>query len=196
MTKLNFLQFTNHLESFGVDVKKDLVAVTGDGAAVMLKFGRLLGVPYLLCLNHTINLAVTDKLFEKKTCEEANLSADYSSNDSDEDEEADDSPNILQPINKFEETIKKMRDIIKIFRYSPLKAGILEEIQKKNGKKPLKLIVDCTTRWNSLVISGNRFLEILPYVDQAMKHKEIRSNILWNDHNTEILQVFLNRMAA
>jgi hypothetical protein len=45
------------------------VSVSGDAAAVMVKFGRLLGVPYLICLNQTIHLAFTDKLFLKKTSE-------------------------------------------------------------------------------------------------------------------------------
>jgi hypothetical protein len=84
--------------------------------------------------------------------------------------------------------IKRMREIIKVFRYLPLKAGVLEKIQKDDGKKPLSVLHDVATRWNSLVISGKRFLEILPSIKQALKHRDIRSSISWNDHDTEILE--------
>lgn len=48
-------------------IESDIVCVTDDGTSVMTTFGNLLeeqfGVPYLLCANHTISLAVTDSLF-------------------------------------------------------------------------------------------------------------------------------------
>lgn len=81
-----------------------------------------------------------------------------------------------------------MQHIIKMFSYSPLKAVVLEKIQKDDAKKPLIVLHDVVTRWNSLVISGRRFLEILPSTNQALKHRDIQSSILWNDHDTEVLQ--------
>jgi hypothetical protein len=159
----------------------DVVAATGDGAPVMACFGRKLGIPYVICSNHTIHLAVTDKLFETKV-QEPDDSSDTDSDDEDE------LPENFQPATNYYSTIKKMREIIKVFRYSPLKAGILESIQKKDGLQPVKVLNDIVTRWNSLVISGKRFLEILPSINQALKHKDIRSSILWNDHDTEVLK--------
>lgn len=57
----------------------------------------------------------------------------------------------------------------------------------------LEAILDA--RWNSLVISGKRFLEILPSIIKALKHKEIKSKILGADDDintitriTEILE--------
>lgn len=56
----------------------------------MIKFGRLIGVPYVLCLNHTIHLAVTDKLFTKKFSDE-NSEEVYDSTDGlDDDDSVDD----------------------------------------------------------------------------------------------------------
>lgn len=81
-----------------------------------------------------------------------------------------------------------MHEIIKVFRYSPLKSGILGDMQKKDGSKPLKCIIAVSTRWNSLVMSGKRFLHMLPATVKALKHKDIRSSILWDDNDTEIMK--------
>lgn len=161
----------------------------------MVSFGKLLGVPYLLCSNHTIHLAVSDKLFKKKSlendCNDGHDSFD-NSDEEESDEEADDveETEFYELVPDYQATIKKMREIVKIFRYSPLKSGVLESIQRTEGKKPLKLINDVVTRWNSLVIAGKRFLEMVPSTTQALKHKDIRSSILWSDHDTETLEVF------
>lgn len=156
--------------------------MTGDGAPVMIKFGELLKLPYVVCSNHTIHLAVKDKLFEEKV-QETEDSSDGEDHDDD-----DEVPESFQPAANFYVTIKKMREIIKVFRYSPLKAGVLEKIQKDSGKKPLSVLADVATRWNSLVISGKRFLEILPSIKEALKHRDIRSSISWSDHDTDILE--------
>ena len=58
----------------------------------------------------------------------------------------------FKPIQCFSTTIKKMNEIIKIFRYSPLKKGILEYFQRKEGLKPLKFVVAVCTKGNSIVI--------------------------------------------
>lgn len=60
-----------------------------------------------------------------------------------------------------EATVKKRHEFVKIFRYSPLKAGILVAIQKNEGKTPPKPINDVVTLWNSLLTSGKHFLEII-----------------------------------
>lgn len=135
----------------------DIVSVTGDGANVMVAFGELLaanGILYLICHNHTINLAVSDEIFTKKTeLTEATSDAEDSdsepsrSDESREEFEAEESEPLvdmtvaedfdsgggdleecfkLQP--NFNATIKQIREIIKIFRYSPKKTAYLEAI--------------------------------------------------------------------
>lgn len=69
---------------FGVNLKSDIVAVTDDGAPVMKKFGQQLKIPYVICSNHLIHLAVTDKLFEEKVEEANNLSDDEDHDEEDE----------------------------------------------------------------------------------------------------------------
>lgn len=159
----------------------------------MISFGRLLNVPYLLCSNHTIHLAVTDKLFQKRLSydksNDGNSEIDSDEEQLDSDRECEELSQVFEPLPDYQETIKKMREIIKIFQYSPLRAGILETVQRNEGKKPLKLINDVVTRWNSLVISGKRFLDLRSSIVQALKHRDIRSSILWNDEDTRALQV-------
>lgn len=43
------------------------------------------------------------------------------------------------------------------------------------------------TRWNSTVESGKRFLLLLPITIKVLNHKEIKSNIKWNDDDTATL---------
>lgn len=59
----------------------------------------------------------------------------------------------------------------------------------KNAKvKPVKLILDVRNRWNSLALSGKCFLENLPHVLSALKHKNIKSNLDWYYEDTKNLQ--------
>lgn len=62
---------------------------------------------------------------------------------------------------------------------------------REDGVKVLKLIADVATHWNSLVISGKRFLEILPSIVKALNHRKIKSAEMWNDHDTEVLKVIM-----
>lgn len=206
--------------SFGIDVQTDIVTLTGDGAPVMTKFGRLLKIPYLLCINHTIHLAVMDEIFTEKVVdvgivqdaiaieeEEPNLDHSDDENETDSDDESessssdDDSDSDYEPEQSkatvtyeanrsYQDTINLMRKIIKSFRLSALKTGFLEETMRKDGLKPLKLTLDVPTRWNSLVVSGKRFLNVLPSTLKVLKtkSKSFKEKFLWADHNTEVLK--------
>ena len=44
----------------------DVVAITTDGASIMLKLGRLVDCEHIVCLSHTLHLVVGDVLYEKK----------------------------------------------------------------------------------------------------------------------------------
>jgi hypothetical protein len=85
----------------------------------MISFGRLLGIPYLLCSNHTIHLAVTDKLFQERIREVDSESRRDSDDDSEDDEPSDvsdceESSQIFEPAPDYQATIKKMPEIIKV----------------------------------------------------------------------------------
>jgi hypothetical protein len=46
----------DHLKSFRIDFEKHIVSATGDGASVMIKFGKNIPAIYQTCLNHGIHL--------------------------------------------------------------------------------------------------------------------------------------------
>ena len=57
------------LREFKLDLKRDIVAFTSDGASVMKKCGRLLGINHLLCITHGLHLAVCEVLYKKPNSE-------------------------------------------------------------------------------------------------------------------------------
>ena len=55
-----------HLKSFDIDMKKDIVCAVTDGASVMGVFGRLIPCLHLKCMCHAVNLSICDVLYPKK----------------------------------------------------------------------------------------------------------------------------------
>lgn len=191
----------------------------------MIKFGKTLGIPYLLCYNHTIDLAVKDKLFANEKSTEVTKekistvekSSDLTNEDCDHESEYDDSENEVdesendddtfipcsnyrnEEFERFEidknykETLERMKKIVKMFRYSSFKSGILKAIMEKDGETFLKFVADVSTRWSSLLMCAIRFLELLPYTLKALKHKEIIKNkAKWTDLDTYVLKVIIS----
>ena len=54
------------LQSFGLNLSKDIVAIDTDGASVMVKVGTLISAEQQLCYAHGIQLAVVDVLYKRK----------------------------------------------------------------------------------------------------------------------------------
>lgn len=54
------------LKSFNLELR-DIVGATTDGASVMKKFGKIMGVIHQLCLVHGIHLAVVKSFYKKKS---------------------------------------------------------------------------------------------------------------------------------
>ena len=44
---------------FEIDIKTESISSTHDGATVMVKYGRILGIICQLCYNHGLHLAIT-----------------------------------------------------------------------------------------------------------------------------------------
>lgn len=73
-------------------------------------------------------------------------------------------------VDSVGETISKIRRIAKFFRKRVVKNDLLQgEIQLKFGK-PLAFLIDCRTRWNSMVTMINRFLNIYEILPDEIKH--------------------------
>ena len=56
----------DHLDTFGIDLKTDVVCLTTDGAAIMDVIGRLIPCLHLKCQAHACNLAVCDVMYVKE----------------------------------------------------------------------------------------------------------------------------------
>ena len=54
------------LSDFNLSLQSDIVAITSDGASVMIKFGRLSPAHHQICYNHGIHLAVMEVMYQKR----------------------------------------------------------------------------------------------------------------------------------
>jgi hypothetical protein len=172
-----------HLNDFGLDACSDIVAATGDGAAVMIAFGERMTFEFMICLNHTIHLAVLEIVFPKKTHVEI-----------DSDDEEDCMGEVFFPDDDYKSSIDRMVKITKFFKKSPTRSHILKEHQKKKGMKILELKLFTKTRWNSLVDSAQRFLELLPSILEVLR-EEYNSFLPWDDSDTNKLEVSFNHVS-
>lgn len=158
----------------------------------MLAFGRLAPFEYITCLNHTINLAVLDVIFPKKEKLSTDADADECPEDGEEEDESIEEAHVAD--ETFSTTIARMRAIINAFRKSPVKNSLLQDVLAKQNRKKLELTMFTKTRWNSLVISGRRFLELLPAVLATLS--ELDSLLRWDDDNTELLKVIFSHLSS
>lgn len=175
------------LKCFDISLEDDIVASTHDGASVMVKYGRLIQPLSQLCYNHAIHLAVVDVFYKKRNnqshnCSDVhlNIEDDVSDSDSECDEhetgffnDADldfvNEPEVVLDISdNFSETLSTIRKISKFFRKSAVRNSILQKHVFLQEGKQLKLLLDCKTRWNSLVPMVNRFNLLFPCINAAL----------------------------
>ncbi|GFU33513.1 BED-type domain-containing protein [Nephila pilipes] len=160
------------LKEFGIITEKHIVACVTDGASMMVKFGKIMSCENHLCYAHAIHLAVCDVLYNKQIDLGENIVE--IEDKSHEEENNDESEELIEDLDKaldleFEsgvgtdasfhityaeknsitninESIKKIRNVVKLFRKSPLKNDILQkyvteefgcEKMKALGLKPL-----------------------------------------------------------
>ena len=159
------------LNEFGVNFEKDIVAITTDGCAMMKKLGRSIASPYQLCYAHGLQLVIQDIFYQKHNEDIAIFSDGCGTDDEnnrttlDHDSDDDlsdgldisghaDSGNALALNLDIIETVNKVRRVVKIFKRSPLKNETLQKYVREKYPNGLNMILDCKTRWSSLVNSG------------------------------------------
>ena len=152
------------LNEFGIRTEW-ILGLTTDGAATMKVLQKNFVGQSQLCLAHAIHLAVQETLTNLK------------SNDEDMSDEDDDDFEFLK--SNCAEAVKKFRLIVNSFEHSPDMIARLKEYQTRTV--PLKTVTFVKTRWNSLVKSISRFLEL---------KNEISKVIV--DVNAKRSKVFLN----
>jgi hypothetical protein len=189
------------LEEFGLCFEKDVVAVTSDGPNVMIKFGRESPTEMVLCLNHAIHLSVIATFSNKnstddESSDDARLSTIQELDEnSDTDEDGDDelepetSRTTHYPQN-IDKALKETRDLVKLFRKSPLKNISLQKHVKQELGHELNLLMDVRTRWNSTMLMIERFLKLQNAVKKSLIDLNMYSK--WNENNIGVLQSLLD----
>jgi hypothetical protein len=173
------------LEQFDVSLETDVVAIVTDGPNIMLKVGKLIAAEHQVCFAYGIHLAVCDVLYNKKNLDESkNESAIASLDDDDEaDENVEDVhcqesgliietdqnvPDLTNDEN-INEVIKKVRKVVLYFKRSPTKNDTVFQkyVTSEHGKE-LSLLLDCKTRWNSLLTMLERFALLKASIQKAL----------------------------
>lgn len=179
----------------------DVVSSTTDGAAVMIKFGKLSGFEHQLCYNHGIHLAVLDVIYKKQLtaiqCDEDDDKENYidtDENDSDLESLDQDMDEQFTDYSTFNNitialSLQMVRNIVKFFKRSPVKNTILQEHVMQQHGKELNLCLDCKTRWNSMETMLERFLKIVDSIRKALQ--DLNSKLL-NENNLLVLKDLLD----
>jgi len=166
---------THHLASFEVNYEQHIVGTTGDGASVMVKFGKECPTFYQLCLSHGVHLAVCDTLYNK---ESNNEKEEELIDTEDENENVFiDGPDIeiktttekgIGDFVSIHKIIINIRKVIKFFRLSSVRNGILQaKIRAKLGHN-LELILDCQSRWSSLANMIIMFVKLQNFIEESL----------------------------
>lgn len=200
----------NLLTEYGL-VESDIVAITTDGAKVMVKMGRQLPFIHQLCMAHGLHLAVMDVLYSKEAIamvpsgevedrEESGgdiLAAEERDWFAEEEEENDGAfqvdqvlPNDeLQLSNMYQlkSIVSKVRDVVNDFHLSALKRDALDSYTLADHGRRLGPIGDCKTRWNSTLNMLKRFLIIRLSIVKSLA--DVGASIHFDDIEVESLNV-------
>lgn len=176
------------LESFGLNLNTDVVATVTDGASLMVKLGKETSPHHVTCYAHGIHLAVCDVLYKKAKhtpsvplTDENCSGSDTESATEDEDEDEDDSKQVeVTPVlsPNLQNVVKKVRKTVKIFRRSPVKNddNLQPFVLETFGKEKM-LLLDCKTRWNSLLTMLERFYELRKEIKLALLQLDIQFDL-------------------
>ena len=171
------------LSEFGLSLKDDIVAICTDGASVMTTVGKIIDSEQQLCYAHGIQLAVLDVLYSRPVTAAAadaqTVLNDDSGDDDDEDDDDDekgglevscDEFNLVAELSdEYAAVVVKVRKVVKIFRRSPTKNDVVlqKHVTSEFGRE-MSVILDCRTRWSSLLNMLSRFLQLRTAIQKSL----------------------------
>lgn len=194
LTSEALLELLNdRLQAFGLDLKKDIVSYTTDGAPSMVKFGKHVSKfsEHQLCYAHAVHLAVCDVVYQNKSVNVKQSDDVSSSNESSDDEDAAldiDScrHNKIELSKNMKNIIQKIRGVISTICKSPVRNDILQKHVMADFNKELCLLLDVKTRWNSLLTMLERFLKLLSPLRKCLI--DLRINVTFSEEEISLCQ--------
>lgn len=195
------------LTEFELCEENDIIGVTTDAASVMNKLGRLITSEHHQCYNHGIHLAVLDVLtVQTPQNESGSEDEDDINDDIDVDVDLDldanggivvdfsgelieQSPVMMTDISS---ALGRVRKIVRMFRRSPVKNAILQNIVRERHGREMSLLLDVSTRWNSQETMLDRFLTVYDCVKLALI--ELKSGQLIVDDIIPVLKDILQAL--
>lgn len=200
------------LKDFNLDISKDIVGVTTDGASVMVKLGKIIEAEHQQCMAHCINLAITDVLYKSTLNPSVDIDVveqnynDDDVNDVDDDDDNNDddideedgngiiieldasitTSNINIRHTGISSLVSKIRKVVKTFKNSPSKNDkYLQKYVREQLGKETALKLDIQTRWNSMLFMLEKFEEIKFCIQKALI--DISSDIHFSDEEFNLL---------
>ena len=153
---------------------------------MMKKVGRLLPKIHQLCYAHGLQLVIHDIFYQKHT-----TLSEIDSNYSNETDESDAKDEILSELEDIDglaiveqdnplvvnasvgDVVNKVRRVVKLFKRSPLKNEILQTYVKEKHPNELQLILDCRTRWSTLLNMLERIVKLRIPIHKALLDLDI-----------------------
>ena len=167
------------LSEFGIEFEKDVISITTDCCSMMKKLGRIVPTFQQLFYAHGLQLALQDVFYRNQSIRTESVdTSETDEQDVNDDDESDDDDGLLVLGSTAEisivlnldtyEMVNKVRRIVKIFKRSPLKNEILQRYVKEIYPNGLNVILDCKTRWSSLVNMLERIIQIKLPIQKAL----------------------------
>lgn len=188
------------LDDFQIKPENDIINLTTDGPTVMVKVGKLFVAEHQLCIVHGLQLAVVQVLYKKQPNETVeddvlDVIADIFEEDDDDYSfivETDDTnePNELTDDLNIFQLIKKVRGVVTAFRRSPTKNDeILQKYVVEKYGSDFNLILDCKTRWSSLLAMLERFDKLKTCVMKALI--DVKSKVKFSDEELDTIKTLI-----
>ena len=178
-------KISSKLKDFELDLQSDIIAITTDGCSMMKKVGRLLPTIHQLCYAHGLQLVIHDIFYQKQTTL-SEINSNYpNENESDAEDEIlseledidglaiveQDNPLVVNA--SVGDVVNKVRRVVKLFKRSPLKNEILQTYVKEKHPNGLQLILDCRTRWSTLLNMLERIVKLRIPIHKALLDLDI-----------------------